>query len=105
MLLDDHPIRMKGDKVEARRVLFVKVHFLFIGPIVELAKGAAYTDVGNAVLVDMGPSMNMTEENAPETLSCRQQCFMQFSAIKHAHVSRIPPGIQIEGRVMNKNSQ
>ena len=76
MLLDDHPICMKGDKVEARRVLFVKVHFLFIGPIVELAKGAAYTDIGNAVLVDMGPSMNMTEENASETLSCRQQCFM-----------------------------
>ena len=76
MLLDDRPVRMKGDKVEARRVLGVKTHFLFIRPIVELAERASDADVRDAVFLDMGPTMNVSEENASDTISCRQQRFM-----------------------------
>ena len=76
MLLDDRPVHMEGDKVEARRMLLVEVYLLLIGPIVELAESASDADVSDAVPVYMGPSMYVSEENAPDAISCLQQRFM-----------------------------
>ena len=97
MFFDDESVAMQGDEVKAWRVIFIKAHFRFIRPQVDLAASAGNADVGNTVFVHVRAPVNVSEENTPETIPGGHQRLMQFLAIEHAHGGGEPFVVHVEG--------